>query len=148
FLYAWWLVISILPLVAVAFTVFLVWPGLLDGLAGPMGDVTSSILTSAVVTWFLLRFVLLLPGLVVGERISLIDSWEGTRPLAWDILVASVLSSLIFVPFYAASAYGFGGPGGGLALSATSGGLLLLVEVVLLTTTYARVFGRTRAQVE
>ncbi|MGR3492096.1 MAG: hypothetical protein ACU0DW_08560, partial [Shimia sp.] len=99
--YAWWLIISLLPLLAILVTVALVWPVVLSGLASPFTDALVSALSAAGITWFLLRCVLILPGLVVGEKVSLVDSWNGTRAQAWPIAGASVAIGVVSFPIYA-----------------------------------------------
>lgn len=95
-------------------------------------------------SWLIVRLGLTLPAAAVGERLSLRESWEETRPVSTDILVPVVVLAIALSIASGAVSALFGATVIGLVASALVYWLQILLNLSLMTTVYGmQIEGRT-----
>jgi hypothetical protein len=68
-----------------------------DGVGPSLALFSGVVILLLAVSWFLLRFVLVIPASAMGEPISLRASWRETAPIQFRMLAAAVVLSIAFL---------------------------------------------------
>jgi len=87
-------------------------------------------------SWLGVRFGLILPAAAVGERLTLSESWQETRPVSTDILVPVVVLAIGISIVSSAVNVMFGASVIGLVASALVYWIQILLNLSLMTTVY------------